>query len=260
MKTLTALLFVCISAAVNAAENPAKDPYSKAAAQIISACLENNIRSIALLPFENKNSAPQEQVDYSFEKLLSALQAQDRVFVFENSLGPIESQKNKIEGYVLVKAFGSEEKIRTIVKVIRASDGLVVKSGEGELPSRTFTKKDKFSLADVHTDIPDYRDAVKDFKERDCGEMYAKIYPRQEELLEAKAKFWAGKLSDPSFSLSSLRRNPGSEIKSPFLKQQFYSLLGEFKKRGEISLSEKEKEQLKELFKSEKTYIDECGI
>ncbi|NLI09273.1 MAG: hypothetical protein GX447_00785, partial [Elusimicrobia bacterium] len=82
----------------------------------------------------------------------------------------------------------------------------------------------------------------------------------QEELLEAKAKFWAGKLSDPSFSLSSLRRNPGSEIKSSFLKQQFYSLMENFKKTGETSLSDKEKELLKELFKQERSYMDECGI
>ncbi|NLI09923.1 MAG: hypothetical protein GX447_04085, partial [Elusimicrobia bacterium] len=227
MKKILTVTIIAAAVHVFASDKQQKDPYEKAAKEIISACLENNIRSIALMPFENKNGAPQEQLEYSFEKLLAALQRQDKVFVFENSFSPIEAQKNKIEGIVLVKAFGSENSVKSIIKLLRSSDGLALKSGEGELPAQAISaqaKKDKFSLADATPEIPDYRDAVKDFKEKDCSERYSKIYSMQEELLEAKAKFWAGKLSDPSFSLSSLRRNPGSEIKSSFLKQQFYSL------------------------------------
>lgn len=254
-KILTATLILALAAPLFCQK---QDSYSKAAKEIIDACVKANIRSLALLPFENKNKASEERLSYSFEKLLSSLQNQDKVFVFENSIASVEA----IEGLVLVKAFADENDLKVIIKLVRASDGLVLKTGEGSFQTQTFApekKKDKFSLADVATEIPEYREAVKDFKEKDCSERYAAIYPKQEELLEQKARFWAEKIKSPNFSMSTLRRNPGSEIKSQFLKQQFYSLLEHYSKNPQ-PLSEEEKKQLKELVLKEKAYMDDCGV
>lgn len=259
-KIFTAVLVLLIGSPLF---SQSSDSYRKAAREIIDACVKSNIRSLALLPFENKNKAPEEQLSYSFEKLLSELQNQDKVFVFENTISDLQAEKNKIEGIVLVKAFADEKDLKVIIKLIRASDGLVLKTGEGSLQSKQFSppqSKDKFSLSNISPEIPEYRDAVKDFNEQDCRERYARIYSKQEELLEAKAKFWAEKLNSPNFSLSSLRRNPGSEIKSQFLKQQFYAMLEEYKKSGQTALSEEEKKKLKELFTQERAYVDDCGI
>lgn len=41
-------------------------------------------------------------------------------------------------------------------------------------------------------------------------------------LLDFKARYWAERLKDPAFSLRSLKRNPGSEIRNAELKKQFF--------------------------------------
>lgn len=41
-------------------------------------------------------------------------------------------------------------------------------------------------------------------------------------LLDFKARYWADRLKDPAFSLRSLKRNPGSEIRNADLKKQFF--------------------------------------
>jgi len=238
------------------------DSYTQAAQKIIDTCVKENIKSIGLLPFENKNKAKEEALSYSFEKLLSSLQKQNDVFVFENSIASIATEKNSIEGLVIVKAFSDGNDIKAIVKLVRVSDGLVLISEEENFHIDHFisqNEKEKLPLSDVMAEIPEYRDAVRDFYKEDCSERYASIYEKQEEMLEEKARFWAEKLNSPNFSMSNLRRNPGSEIKSQFLKKQFYSLIKYYFKNPK-PLNEEEKKKLKELILEEKRYIDDCGI
>lgn len=238
------------------------DTYSQVAQKIIDACITHGIKSIGLLPFENKNKAKEEMLSYSFEKLLSSLQKQSDVFVFENSIASIAIEKNSVEGLVIVKAFSNGNNLKTIIKLVRVSDGLVINTQEENFYIDDFiaqSENDKFSLNDAAAEIPEYRDAVRDFYKQDCSERYASIYSKQEDMIEEKARFWAEKLSSPNFSMSNLRRNPGSEIKSQFLKKQFYSLL-EYYFKNPKPLNEEEKKRLKELILEEKKYMDECGI
>ena len=46
-------------------------------------------------------------------------------------------------------------------------------------------------------------------------------------ILDFKARYWAERLKDPSFSIRSLKRNPGSEIANTETKRQFYLKLRE---------------------------------
>ena len=46
-------------------------------------------------------------------------------------------------------------------------------------------------------------------------------------LLDFKARYWAERLKDPAFSIRSLRRNPGSEIRNAELKKRFFLKLQE---------------------------------
>lgn len=46
-------------------------------------------------------------------------------------------------------------------------------------------------------------------------------------LLDFKARYWAERLKDPAFTMRSLKRNPGSEIRNAELKKQFYLKLQE---------------------------------
>lgn len=44
-------------------------------------------------------------------------------------------------------------------------------------------------------------------------------------VVDARARYWAIRLRDPGFSPTSVRRNPGSEIADPMLRERFYSKL-----------------------------------
>jgi len=44
-------------------------------------------------------------------------------------------------------------------------------------------------------------------------------------VLDFKARYWAERLKDPSFSVRSLKRNPGSEIQNPDTKARFFEQL-----------------------------------
>jgi len=46
-------------------------------------------------------------------------------------------------------------------------------------------------------------------------------------LLDFKARYWAERLKDPSFSVRSLKRNPGSEIQNADTKRRFFEKLRE---------------------------------
>jgi TolB-like protein len=46
-------------------------------------------------------------------------------------------------------------------------------------------------------------------------------------ILDLKARYWAERLKDPSFSLRSLKRNPGSELRDAETKKRFFQLLRE---------------------------------
>ena len=46
-------------------------------------------------------------------------------------------------------------------------------------------------------------------------------------MLDFKARYWADRLKDPTFSVRVLKRNPGTEIKDPELRSKFYQMLRE---------------------------------
>ncbi|MBI5211267.1 MAG: hypothetical protein HY927_14940 [Elusimicrobia bacterium] len=59
----------------------------------------------------------------------------------------------------------------------------------------------------------------------DCPSARRKIHEMERGMTDVKARFWAIKLKDRDFSVASLKRNPGSEIADPQLKEFFYSRL-----------------------------------
>ncbi|MBI5881523.1 MAG: hypothetical protein HZB91_00230 [Elusimicrobia bacterium] len=59
----------------------------------------------------------------------------------------------------------------------------------------------------------------------DCQSALEELNGFERDLVDVKARFWAIKLKERDFALSSLKRNPGSEIKDPRLKEIFYSRL-----------------------------------
>lgn len=72
----------------------------------------------------------------------------------------------------------------------------------------------------------------------------AKVDAVERRLLDFKARYWAERLKDPTFSLRSLKQNPGTEIKDVELRAEFYKLLRQRYDAPSATLSPMERAEL----------------
>ncbi len=73
---------------------------------------------------------------------------------------------------------------------------------------------------------------------------YSRVDAVERRLLDFKARYWAAKLRDPSFSIRSLTRNPGSEIRDEETRADFFRKMREHYDAGTPALSETERAEL----------------
>lgn len=76
------------------------------------------------------------------------------------------------------------------------------------------------------------RDALNDEAPEDCEDREQAL---ETALLDYKARFWAAKLKDPSFSPRRITRNPGSEIRDPMLRARFYDRMRSIYYAGDVA-------------------------
>ena len=62
-------------------------------------------------------------------------------------------------------------------------------------------------------------------EEDSCRDLSAELSRLERSILDVKARYWAYRMRHPGFSRGSLSSNPGSEIRSPWLRRSFYRLL-----------------------------------
>ena len=96
-----------------------------------------------------------------------------------------------------------------------------------------------FSDKSLLPGMSDLRDAPR--TSGPCDNWENKIDELQLSILEAKAKFWATRLGDPSFNRRSVTRNPGTEIRNADLRSRFYDrtkALHQERYNGGITMSE----------------------
>lgn len=83
----------------------------------------------------------------------------------------------------------------------------------------------------------------------------------EKRLLDFKARYWAERLKDPQFSLRSLNRNPGSEIRDPELRAEFYRRLRErYDAPARTPLTADERAELGRGLQELKTLSGICGV
>ena len=79
-------------------------------------------------------------------------------------------------------------------------------------------------------------------------------------LLDLKARYWAERLKDPSFTLRSLKRNPGSEIRDEEMRKQFYVMMREhYDAPARTPLLPSERAQLAKGLEEVKVLTGLCG-
>ena len=107
----------------------------------------------------------------------------------------------------------------------------------------------------------DLRDAVSDHKEGACAGRKRTLAQLNEELLDAKARYWAEKLRDPLFGRRTDRRNPGIELADPAARGRFYALLAAYYQAGKRKEPGPEKlAAVLDLMESETRFFAECGL
>jgi TolB-like protein len=72
----------------------------------------------------------------------------------------------------------------------------------------------------------------------------AKVDAVERRMLDFKARYWADRLKDPSFSVRSLKQNPGTEIKDLELRAEFYKLLRQRYDSSPTPLNQMERAEL----------------
>lgn len=91
-----------------------------------------------------------------------------------------------------------------------------------------------------------------------CGQSAERIDEIERAALPMKVRRWVRLLSDPGFSLSSLSRNPGSEIRNPEVRAQFYAGLRAARGARPRALDVREEARLDELEQQVRAVSEAC--
>ncbi len=84
-----------------------------------------------------------------------------------------------------------------------------------------------------------------------------KVDELERSVLDLKARFWAAKLRD-GLDGASLKRNPGSEIRNPEIRAEFYKSLRALSVAGGSGLNDEERSRLKDALQNIQHLNDSC--
>lgn len=296
IKFTTALAIACALTVPAAAS---ADGCRDLSLRIARSALENSMRKIAVLDFTSKGGAEKSETAYVAEKMGIHLSGSKTVALIERSLlekvlkearlsssagGALDKAEIltnilSIDAVVTGTVFADGDKLRVLARLIEIKTGRVLLAAEGEtgrLPMAA--SDDQFqSMEPPEVPFPElpaewdtaralasraaFRDAVADPSAESCSGRRRMVKRMNEELVDAKARYWAVKMKAPGFSRESLTRNPGSEIADPDVKGKFYKLLTAYYRAGGDTAIDTEKNyEVADLIKMENRVSDECGV
>ena len=274
----------------------AEDVYKTMANDIARYSSNKKVKNLAVLGFSRKARTSREESDYVSEKLLSCLVASGKVNLLERSqlaqvleerrlaaAGVAEEQPDAparidpSDAIIVGTIFGTKDHLKIIAKMIDPLTGAVLHTVEAQterqweiLPERpefAFEVPDLRDIAamfgdeDLKPAFVDFRDAPAGLDGESCRARRARLASLERETLEAKAKYWALQMRDPSFSARGLQRNPGGEIKDEQDRKRFYKLLGDLHAYpGDIRISTEEINSVMKVMAEEKSISDDCGL
>ncbi|MBI4678936.1 MAG: hypothetical protein HY748_15260 [Elusimicrobia bacterium] len=150
-------------------------------------------------------------------------------------------------------------------KVIAATSGRIEKDWSNfaddpapwDLPVPPIPSLDDGQVVNVSWSPP----AGREVEVSDCGSARGQLNRYERDLIDVKARFWALKLKERDFSISSLKRNPGSEIADLRLKEVFYSRLRYWHQEDYVpGLTREEFDGLKKYQKLLELVANHCGL
>lgn len=289
---LSSYLAVIAAAGLLAPAAPAwaGDPYLGLAREVSAAAVHGGVRRVAVIPFTSARGQDDEGGLVLAERLVSRLTQLGGLEVIERThlskildeqklgeLGLADPREAREIGRMLgVDAIVtgtfiplSDRRVEVHARVIDAHSARVL--GAATVRVEKEWEADAMpvgALWDVRAPsvarfpaplvrlVPDpFRDAPN---ESSCSGWEEEAERLQEETLELKARFWAGRLSDPNFDARSVTRNPGTEIRSLSMRQSFYGLVRGFHERGAVPLDRAERDTLEAADKRVADLVERC--
>lgn len=269
IKTLALQLLALLTVSAAAAAD-----YKSLAADLARTARVNGVSRVALGAFSAAPGAENE-ARYAEERTSGGLSSQRDLEVLDQaaleasagSKGWLAALPAKLRPQALVKGsvFQNGEDITLLVKLVDARSGRVL--GSMELSSKA-----RFSelppVPDINWGAPvalgpmqdDFRDAPAD-NGFDCAGALREMTRLNTAAVDLKARYWARKMKEPGFTMGSLNRNPGSEIRDFQVKNKFYELLTKYHEQdASPALPEAQSRKLEAFMEKEGTVIDRCGI
>lgn len=193
-----------------------------------------------------------------------------------------------IDAVVSGTVFAQGDTIRVLVRLVDARKGRVLFSGEAEGrrdrqeagASALYARRPAGGVYQLGPELPgilvpvgdegqaeawprlpsDLRDALAERRADPCAAREELLAGRNEDLVEAKAAYWAKKMRGAGYSSLGLRKNPGSEIADPAVRARFYKLLAGYYNGGAPGPAAEERyEEVARLMEDEARFAAECG-
>jgi TolB-like protein len=219
----------------------------------------------------------EEEARYASEKVAAGLAAQAGLEIMDQSAlealagskdGWLAKIPSKARPQAIIKGsvFVDGNDVTVMARLVDASTGRVLAALEARAGAR-FTELPP--VPDVNWGAPvslgklvadDLRDAPAE-NGFDCAAAFKDMNRINEQAADLKARYWARKMKEPGFSLGSLSRNPGSEIRDQQTRQKFYELLSKYHDDERLpGLPAAQLAKLEAFMSREKTVVDRCGV
>ncbi|MHB0996837.1 MAG: hypothetical protein ACYC2I_10760 [Elusimicrobiales bacterium] len=265
---------LCAALALPAAASAASG-YAALSEKLARAAEAGGVTRITVGGFSSEGEGSSGEASFAAEKIshalagLGGLQVSDQAVLELNAgggAGWLKKLPSKLRPQALVRGavFVEDGRVTVMAKLVDAASGRVLASAEMKAEPR-FSALPPVPELDWGTPpsaaaMPDpFRDAPAD-DGFDCQGAFKNMDRLNEKAVDMKARYWAAKLKEPGFVPGSLTRNPGSEIRNPLLKDQFYELLKRYYGLEEVpALPSAQLKQLEAFMDRESGVLDRCG-
>ncbi len=232
------LAMLAVAACADAAR--ASQDIQEMAKVIVMTAGTRGIKRVAIVPFTGPRGASSYSGSIISERLVSHILARGQLDLIERRLldKVLEEQRLGVFGIMdqdTVKTLGKvlgvdailtgsivelhNERVEINARLINAETAQVIAADTVRV-SKDW--EDRPIGEDMSTWIVPVPQLNGDFFRSGGTTCLSRVDEVERRLLDFKARYWAERLKDPSFTLRSLKRNPGSEIHDEDLRREFY--------------------------------------
>lgn len=241
--------------------------FDKLASQLTRGAKAHGSKRVAVLPFQVIGGRGATSGRIVSERLLAPMLADGSVEVVERAMleSVMREQQLQYSGLVdarSVKAIGRilnvdavvtgtvislrDDRVEVNARLIDAENARILFASEARV-DRDWNESlfDDAAWSSLFPPLPSMEMTAAAAVGWECERTERSADELERSLVDLKARFWAQKLRE-GLDGASLRRNPGSEIRNPEIRADFYERLAERSSQGSAPLSAVEREQLKE--------------